>query len=264
MGQLESDCVSTYSRIMYPHGTRIRHSETRFGESKGGKITDAVTELLEMRGKLVSSIGPDGLEVGDRPVKIRQIYNGFAEDKSKPFVLHMGSIGEAVREGLRTGRFGYFAEAEMVDGRYVAEMGVGDFDWDGYLVDSRMVHVPKPPTQPEPIPKEKKTVSLAGQQKFTYTMQLGSFEAIHGLVKRTPTLNLDDGWKTSKKKLSAELDIGEMSLTIKDSITDYKPFRDVLNAISAKSPGGRATVTVVSDSDLGEFFRENDLELYLQ
>ena len=263
VGQLESDCVSTYSRIMYPHGTRIRHSETKFGESKGGKITDAAVDLLERQGKLVRSIGLDGLEVGDMPVKIGQIYNGFTEDKSKPFVLNMDSIGQAVREGLRTGRFGYFAEAKIVDGRYVAERDVVDFDWDGYLVDGRMVHVPKPPAQPEPNPREKKTVGI-GQQKFKYVMQLDSFEDIHGLVKRTPTLNLDDGWKTAKKWMSVELGIGKMSLTIKDPVTDYRPLRDVLNAVSAKGPGGRATVTVVSDSDLGTFFRDNDLEPYVR
>lgn len=260
--QLKSDCTSTYSRVMYPRGNSIRHSETRFGELKESTITHAVMELLKRQGKLVEDIGQDGLEVGDEPVKIEQIYNRFTMDKSKPFVLNMDSIGRAVKDGLRQGKFGYFVEAEMVDGRYVAERDVVDFDWDGYLVDGRMVHVPEPPSPPE-------TDGLAGindtggpeppVQKFKYTVHLDDFEEIYGLVKKFPILNVDEGWKSSKKWLRAELGVGEMSLTIENPITDHKPLKDVLDAISTKKPVGEATITVVSDSDLGSFLREYDL-----
>lgn len=269
VSELGSDCILTYSRIMYPHGNRIRHSEIRFGELKEDKITHAVVELLDRQGKLVRSIGPDGLEVGDSPVMIKQLYNSFTEDKSKPFVLDGDSIGEAVKEGLRAGKFGYFTETEMVAGKYVAEKGAVDFDWDGYLVAGGMVHVPKPPVQigmdgsgtsgqnNEGGPKQ-------SAQKFRYTMHLDSFEGIHGLVKRTPTLNLDDGWKCAKKELSAEFRVGETRLTINNHLADYKLLKDVLNSISTKKPNGKATVTVVSGSDLGGFFRDNGLGEHVQ
>ena len=266
LAQLETDCRMTYSHVMYPHGAGIRHNEIRFGESKKTTITDAVVDVLESQGKLVRNIGPDGLEVGDTPVKIKQIYKRITEDKSKPFVLHMGSIGEAVKDGLRTGKFGYFTEEEMVDGAYVVETDVVDFDWDGYLVDGGMVYVPEPSIVPEP-PTQSGPGGPDGpepttQKKFRYEVRLGGFEEIYGLVKRTPTLNLDEGWKSSKKVLVMKLSVGEMLLTIENPLTDHKPLKDVLDVVSTKKPTGEATINVVSDSDLGGFFREYDLEAH--
>lgn len=149
LGQLESYCTTAYSRIMYPHGDTIRHSETRFGELKESKITHAIIKLLEKQGKLVTSIGSDGLEVGDRPVKIQDIYNRFTQDRSKPFILDMRSVGEAVQDGLRAGKFGYFVEPDMKDGKYVVDSGIG-FEWNGYLVGISMAYVPEL-TPPPPI-----------------------------------------------------------------------------------------------------------------
>lgn len=264
--QLKTDCRMTYSNVMYPHGTSIRHNEIRFGESKKTTITDAVVDLLESQGKLVRNIGPDGLEVGDMPVKIRQIYDSFLEDKSKPFVLHMESIGESVMEGLRAGKFGYCAEIEMVDGKYVAEKGGTNFDWDGFLVDSRMVHTPKLSKPPKPTKSKK--VGLDGTRqdtwKFRYDVWLGSFEEVHGLVKRIATLNLNDDWKIAKKNLNAKIKVSDLHLAICSTMEDHRSLRDVLNSISSRSPSGNATITVVSDSDLEAFFREYDLEAHAQ
>ena len=148
--QLKTDCRMTYSNVMYPYGTGIRQSEMRFGESKKTTISDAVIDVLKGQGKLVETIGPDGLEVGDTPVKIGQIYQRITEDMSKPFVLYMESVGEAVKDGLRAGKFGYCTEVRMVDGLYIAERDVVDFDWDGYLVDGGMVYAPKQIAPPPP------------------------------------------------------------------------------------------------------------------
>ena len=265
--QLGSDCLMTYSAIMYPHGTNIRHSEIRFGESKKTTITDAVVDLLERQGKLVRSIGPDGLEVGDEPVKIRQMWNSFTEDKSKPFILNMDSIGEAVSEGLFTDKFGYFTEAKIVDGKYVAEKGVVNFDWEGYLVDSSMVHRPPPPPPPPKsvgLDKEESKEPEPPTRKFKYVIRPVGFKGIHGLVKRIPTMNLDNGWKSSQKGLNVGLIVGSIRLTINGPITDYRLLKDILDAIATKNPDGEATITVVSNSDLGEFFKNYDLEEHVE
>ena len=135
--QLKSDCLMTYSNVMYPHGHRIRHDEIRFGESKKTTITGAVVDLLERQGKLVRNIGTDGLEVGDEPTKILQLYRSFKEDKSKPFILDTNSFARAVKEGTGTGQFGFCTEIEMVNGKYVAEKGKKCFDWDGFFGERR-------------------------------------------------------------------------------------------------------------------------------
>ena len=265
--QLRSDCLNSYSNIMYPQGVTIRRSEIQFGESKKTTITEAVVDLLERQGKLVRKIGPDGLEVGNEPVKIRQMYERFTADRSKPFVLDMRSIGEAVKDGLSAGKFGHFIEIKMNGDRYVAEKVV-DFDWDGYIVDSGMVHIP-----------EKRTTTGGGGQggqnrgenggsgiapKFSYKIHLDDFEEIHKVVKKIPIFNLDEDWKASKKKLRVNLNVGEICLDISGTIADHTLLKNVLNIISAKKPSGSATIVVMSSHDLAKFFRDSELEGYIQ
>ena len=255
--QLKSDCLMTYSNIIYPHGASIRHSEIRFGESKSTTITGAVSDLLVSRGKMVNAIGPDGLEVGDAPVKIRKIYGSFATDRSKPFVLDKGSIGEAVRNGLRTGKFGYCTEIHMAGGKYITEKEAHDFGWDGFLVSGKMVHK-------EEKDRDEVTADPPPAQKFRYTVHIGNFGVAHNFVRRIPTLNLDDDWKSSKKDLRANVRVGDMRITISGALSDYKPLKDVLNAMSSSNPDGDTTIYVTSDSDLASFFKENNLEGYVQ
>ena len=260
--QLKTDCRMVHSNVMYPHGTSIRHSEMRFGESKKTTITEAIMDHLESQGKLVKNIGLDGLEVGDAPVRIRQIYDSFATNQSKPFILNRGSIGEAVREGIRIGKFGYCTEIEMVDGKYVAEKGLDDFDWEGFLVDGDMVYTKASPSPTGTTRQASPDKSGSDTQVFQYTIQPDGFDGVHGFVKKTAILNLDDDWKSSKKDLRAEIRIGDTSLTLNSSLTDHKLLKDILNLMSNRSPNGTATITVVSDSDLEEFFKENELEAH--
>ena len=265
-GQLRSDCLMTYSTVLYPHGARIRHSEIRFGESKKTTIAEAVVDLLESRGKLVRSIGPDGLEVGDRPAKIGQIYDSFAQDRSKPFILDKSSIGEAVREGIRTGQFGYYTEEEVVNGKYVVEDDTGDFEWHGFLVNGKMTRMRKPPPPP-PYRSQKDGCAHKPESKaleFRYVIRPDGFDGLYGFVRRIPTLNLDDGWKSSKKEFRADLSIGDVRLTVSSAVADNKLLKDLLGFVSGRNPDGRATVTVVSESSLEAFFRENGLEAYEQ
>ena len=269
-GQLRTDCLRAYTRIMYPRGADIRRNEARFGESKSTTITGVVSDLLANQGKLIRTVSPDGLEVGSEPVKIWQIYKRFATDMSKPFVLDKKSIGEAVRQGLLEGKFGYCREIEVAsDGKYVAKKEVGDFDWDGFLIDSEMVYSPPPPPPPRGEGKTNSGSQSQSQKhqnnKFKYVVRFDTFEQAHQLVKRLATLNLDDGWKSSQKGFRANLRIGEMYIAINDdTMSGYKPLRDVLNAMSNHCPEGAATVDVVSASDLGAFFKENGLEGCIQ
>ena len=91
-------------------------------------------------------------------MKIRQIYDRFATDRSKPFVLNKESIGEAVRRGIRAGKFGYCTKIHMAGNRFVAEKRVEDFGWDGFLVSSRMVHIDEKDPPPPPTPQEFKYI----------------------------------------------------------------------------------------------------------
>lgn len=179
-GQLQNDCLTAYSNVMYPHGNQIRRCEVRFGESKRHTITGIVVDALEKRGKLVRHIGVDGLEVKDTPVKIRHIHGGFKEDRSRPFILDTKSIGEAIREGIRTGRFGYCRGTELVDGRYVSEVYTGDFDWDAFLVSGEMAR------PQEPVPTTgggaENDTYLPGNSSMPYGLMISS--GFSGLSQR--------------------------------------------------------------------------------
>ena len=51
-----------------------------------------------------------------------------------------------------------------------------------------------------------------------------------------------------------------MRLSIENPLTDHKPLKDVLDAISTKKPVGEATIVISSDSDLEGFFKKYDFE----
>lgn len=96
-------------------------------------------------------------------------------------------------------------------------------------------------------------------------VRFDTFEQAHQFVKRLATLNLDDGWKSSQKGFRANCRIGDMHIIVNgDTMSGYKPLRDVLNAMSSHCPEGTAAVDVVSASDLGAFFKENGLEGCIQ
>lgn len=261
--QLKSDCFVAYSNVLYPYKNNIRRSEIRFGESKKITITEAVVDLLESQGKLVRDVGPDGLEVGDEPVKAQKIYDRFAEDKSKPFILNKDSIGHAIKTGLQTGKFGYCTKIEMIDGKYVAEKHIVDFDWDGFLVRSDVTRTREDPDTPGK-PQGPNGPTGPRPEEFYYTMQYDGFEWIHDLTKKMATLNLDDGWKSSRKSIRVDLSIGDVRMTLDGAMSDHKLIKDMLNIMSAKNPIGSATVNVVSTSNLEAFFKEYDLEDYVQ
>ena len=265
--QLSSDCLRAYTRVMYPRGADIRRGEARFGESRSTTITGVVTDLLANQGKLIRTVSPDGLEVGDKPVKIGGIYRSFAEDMSKPFVLDKKSIGEAVRQGLLDGKFGYCTEiVKAEDGKYVVKKGVVDFDWDGFLVDEKMTYKPPAPPPP-PYPEEKGNLKGGphAQNRFKYEVRLEAFEQIRQLVMRSATLNLNEAWKSSQKKFRAELRIGSICMTITDdTMSNYRSLKDVLNAMSGSDPDGTATVHVAADSDLEAFFKENNVGAWVR
>ena len=146
--QLESDCMNIYCRVSYPYGVVPRLDEIRFGDSKKSTITEAVTELLESKGKLVRNIGSDGIEIPDDVKKITNIYQSFKRDKSKPFLLNTASFSKAVMDGTRSGKFGFCKEINFMDGRYVADINVERFDWNGYIVNKNKIYT-KPPPPPQ-------------------------------------------------------------------------------------------------------------------
>ena len=258
--QLAVDCRMAYSNVMYPSGNRIRRSQIQFGESKETTISGAVVELLKSQGKMVERISPDGLEVKDEPTSILQLYNGFKEDMSKPFLLDEASFSDAVKKGTREGTFGFCMEIELIDGRYVAMTGRECFDWDGYLVNAGMTvqKTPQPPEEPPEGPEEKPG------QTFRYSLHHDDFAQIRRFVNRTATFNLDDGWKASRKEFEATVRIGDMRLKLNSSLADHAPLKEMLNFMSNKNPSGTADITVVSNTSLDEFFSMNDLEECVQ
>ena len=63
-----------------------------------------------------------------------------------------------------------------------------------------------------------------------------------------------------QKNISVQIcGIGDMQIIINNTMLNYRPLRDVLNAMSNSKPDGTATINVASKSNLVEFFKENGL-----
>ena len=56
-------------------------------DSRYNTITEMVDELLLKKGKLIKSLNFEALNIQDKPVQIKKIYNNFKVDKGKNFIL---------------------------------------------------------------------------------------------------------------------------------------------------------------------------------
>jgi len=145
-GDLASDCRNVYSRIAYP---RIMDGQIVVEplelDEKTKNMTDLVLGMLARKGKLVT--GPLSPEVireilaGKGSMRVKEVYETFRRDRSKPFILTGEIIIEAVRSGVRRGLFGYSDKLEECDGKYRAMIGRETMVvWDGYIIEGDKVH----------------------------------------------------------------------------------------------------------------------------
>jgi len=151
--ELSTDCVNVYSRIAYPRDAKIVIEDLEVLDRRGS-LTEKVLEKLGKVGKLLTSLNPgvlaDLLEK-KQVMRLGEVYELFATDRSQPFILSGRTILEAAETGIIKGYFGYAGKLEMRDGKYVAVIGKAPdrIDWDGYLVKKELVYLePVTPTEP--------------------------------------------------------------------------------------------------------------------
>lgn len=260
--QLESDCMTTYCKIGYPNGVKPRLDEIRFLESKKNTLSDAVLELLEKKGKLVENISVDGIEIPEETKKVNLIYKSFRENKSQPFLLRSDSISEAIREGTRQGKFGYCNEIKMVEDKFVADINKECFGWEGYIVNKEKIYQ-------ENIPDNvtvTSTTSTGSQQTFEndlfrYQIDFDDFTTILDFISRIGLLNLKDNWKLSQKQFNAKVNVGDTTISIESSLSDYMMLKGILNSISGKNPSGTGYLIITSEKDLQKEFKETEIDV---
>jgi hypothetical protein len=157
-GDLASDCRNVYSRIAYP---RIQDGQIVVDYLEiNGKIrdmTDLIIDTLEKRGKLVtSSLSPEAIRdlLSERgTLRIREVYEIFYRDKSKPFIPSGELIIEAIKNGVWRGLFGYSDKLEEHDGKYRAILGRETYmvTWDGYIIEADRVYQEEPAEIRRPV-----------------------------------------------------------------------------------------------------------------
>jgi uncharacterized protein (UPF0305 family) len=146
---LRIDCMNVYSKIAFP---RVGDGQITIDDLHGldGKanLTSVVFEKLKRVGKLIpesARLNPEELArilQGNKTIKVRDIYELFHKDRTKPFILSGETILETVKAGVIKGEFGYAKILEERDGKYPAVIGrsLQNVEWDGWLIEKRLVH----------------------------------------------------------------------------------------------------------------------------
>ena len=145
-GDLASDCMNTYSKIAYPRildGQIVVEPLELNGKIKD--LTSLVLNALEKKGKLITgSLSPEAIRdmlAGKGVMRVKEVYEIFKRDRSKPFILTGEAIIEAVRNGVKRSLFGYTDKLEEHDGRYRAAIGREiAVMWDGYIIEDDKVY----------------------------------------------------------------------------------------------------------------------------
>jgi len=137
-GSLERECFTAYCKLGYPDGPQPRLDVISHLDTTSTTLSGAMVEILKKKGKLIESLGKDGIPEVVDTVKISDIYKSFKVDKSKKFLKETGSITYAIKEGILEGMYGYAEKLTPIDGKYEARISTSvEPAWEGYLIKKR-------------------------------------------------------------------------------------------------------------------------------
>jgi hypothetical protein len=133
-------------------------------------LTSVVFEKLKRVGKLISEsarLNPEEIArilQANRIIKVRDIYELFHKDRTKPFILSGETILETVKAGVNGEKFGYAEIIEERDGKYPAVIGrsLQNVEWDGWLIEKQLVR--SEPVAPRVQTTDEDTETIDGRQ----------------------------------------------------------------------------------------------------
>ncbi len=258
--QLESACMSTYCKIGYPNiNNEIRQTEMKLFESTKKTITGALMQQLTDAGKLILDISPDGiadiLNV-DIEKEIKEIHKKYKIDKASPFLLNIPSIMDAIKQGIKDGKFGYCKEIVKKEGRYIADIGKEcPVDWTGYIIHRDNVR-----REDETYDEEIET-HPPPPVVFKYKIDFRDFTCILNFTNKVSIYNIDDRWRSAQKRFDAKIIIDDFNISISSKFRDHMMHKALLKSIDDKKPNGTACLNVESKDDLTEFFQKYEIEV---
>jgi hypothetical protein len=184
---LRIDCMNVYSKIAFP---RVGDGQITIDDLEGlnGKsnLTGAVFEKLERVGKLIPGSARLNTEElakilqANRIIKVRDIYELFHKDRTRPFILSGETILETVKAGVNGEEFGYAEILEERDGKYPAVIRkiLQNVEWDGWLIEKQLVYS-EPVAPRTQTPDEDTEKNVAGQKPLHgMSFEIGSLREI--------------------------------------------------------------------------------------
>jgi len=80
----------------------------------------------------------EALNIQDKPIQVKNIYNNFKVDKGKKFILHGDVVLQAIDDGRSAGKLGYVSSLTEKDGKYQTE--ISNIDWDGFVIPEDLIY----------------------------------------------------------------------------------------------------------------------------
>jgi hypothetical protein len=217
--------MNVYSKIAFP---RVGDGQITIDDLHGldGKanLTSVVFEKLKRVGKLISEsarLNPEEIArilQANRIIKVRDIYELFHKDRTKPFILSGETILETVKAGVNGEKFGYAEILEERDGKYpaVIRRSLQNVEWDGWLIEKQLVR--SEPVVPRAQTTDEDTETIDGRQTsidvvtplHEMSFQIGSLKEI---LKRIAEVRALSPGKTFSVEL--RLDIHDENHRIK-------------------------------------------------
>jgi hypothetical protein len=179
--------MNVYSKIAFP---RVGDGQITIDDLHGldGKanLTSVVFEKLKRVGKLISEsarLNPKEIArilQANRIIKVRDIYELFHKDRTKPFILSGETILETVKAGVNGEEFGYAEILKERDGKYPAVIRkiLQNVEWDGWLIEKQLVYS-EPVAPRTQTPDEDTEKNVAGQKPLHgMSFEIGSLKEI--------------------------------------------------------------------------------------
>ncbi len=246
---LMKECFTAYCKIAYPNGPEPRFDVIYRLDTSSDTISGAILEVLKKKGKLIDVLGIDGIPEITKPIQISDIYKGFKVNKSKKFLKEMGSIQDAIEDGIVEGRYGYSEKLVPVDTKFDAIIGlkVPSVSWEGYLIPKDKVFSNEPESEPISEPSAGGTIQTF-QALSEYRLPCDDVGMIIQNIGILTILAVTD--KNIQKSLHADLKLGDgTTITIDSDLKNHNDVKSMLSSIKSLVTGN-GYLTIKSEIDL--------------
>jgi hypothetical protein len=245
---LGKECFTAYCKIAYPNGPEPRFDNIYRLDTSSETISGAILEVLKNKGKLIESLGVDGIPEIKEPVHITDIYKGFKVNKSKKFLKETGSIQYAIEDGIVQGRYGYSEKLVPIDDKFEALIGQSvTVSWEGYLIPKDKVFSNESESEPISEPSAGET-SQTFQALSEYRLPCEDVSMIIQNIGILTILAVTD--KNIQKSLHADLKLGDgTTITIDSDLKNHNDVKSMLSSIKSLVTGN-GYLTIRSEIDL--------------